>query len=162
MHFQSGEPTGFETATSQLPDGSLVLAVDGELDLDTAGEFKAKLEDAIRFGSSRVIVDLTGCDFVDSSGLKALLQADIQLNGTGPLTLIVPHANVLEVFEITHLDDHFVIHPTLEAALNQRVVMGAVKNKKLKRAKMAQRRAMKKRGARSSGRTPVESKSVSP
>ncbi len=117
MGVQSGEPAGFETTTRQLLDGSVVLVVDGEIDLDTAAEFKAKLADAIRFGRSRVIIDLTGCDFVDSTGLNALVHADIHVNGTGPLTLIVPQANVLRAFEITHLDDHFVIHPTLAAAL---------------------------------------------
>ena len=106
------------TTTRKLGDGSVVMAVDGEIDLDTVVQFKEKLDDVIRFGNSRVIIDLTGCDFLDSTGLNALVHADIHLNGTGPLTLIVPHANILKVLEITHLDDHFVIHPTLAAALN--------------------------------------------
>ena len=50
--------------------------------------------------------------------MNALVHADVHLNGPGPLTLVVPHGNVLKAFEITHLDDHFVIHPTLAAAIN--------------------------------------------
>ena len=61
----------------------MVLVVDGEIDLDTAAEFKAKLDDAIRLGSSRVIIDLTGCDFVDSTGLNALVHADIHSTARG-------------------------------------------------------------------------------
>src|SRR5882757_7724528 len=104
MGIRNGHSAGFETTMRQLRDGSVVLTVDGEIDPDTAAQFKAKLDDAIRFGSSRVIIDLTGCYFVDSTGLKALVHADIHLNGPGPLTLIVPQANVLRAFEITHLD----------------------------------------------------------
>lgn len=112
------EPARFETTTTRLRDGSVLLKVDGEIDVDTAASFKEKLDDAIAFRDSRVIIDLTECGFIDSTGLNALVHSDLHLNGSGPLILITPHANVLKVFEITHLDDHFVILPTLAEALN--------------------------------------------
>ena len=117
MGAQSGEPAGFETTTTRLRDGSVVLKVVGEIDLDTAAQFKAGLDEAISRRDSRVIIDLTGCGFVDSTGLNVLVHADVHLNGSGPLILIVPQANILKVFEITHLDDQFVILPTLAQAL---------------------------------------------
>ncbi len=78
-------------------------------------------------------------------------------NGSAPLTLIVPHANILKALEITRLEDQIVIRPTLAGpALEARVVMGAVKNKKLKRAKMAERRALRKRAPKSTPRQPAK------
>ena len=65
MGIESSEPAGFEATTTQLRDGSVVLTVDGEIDIATAAQFEAKLDDAIRFGNSRVIIDLTRCDYVD-------------------------------------------------------------------------------------------------
>ncbi len=119
MGVNPGGPTGFDTTAERLGDGTIVLSVDGELDLDTASRFKAKLELAVGQGPSPVIVDLTGCDFVDSTGLRVLVQAGDPPDRSGPLTLIVPHANILKALEIARLEDKFVIRPTLAAALER-------------------------------------------
>jgi anti-sigma B factor antagonist len=118
MRTHTRESTRFVSGTTRLRDGTVVLSVVGEIDLDSGPSFDAKLADAIGDGSSRVIIDLSGCDFLDSTGLSALVHADLHLNGKWPLILIVPPGNVLRVLEITRLDDHFVIHRTLAAALD--------------------------------------------
>ncbi len=55
--------------------GSAVLArVSGELDLDTARDFRARIDaDLERFGSRDLLLDFSGVEFVDSSGLGAVL-----------------------------------------------------------------------------------------
>ena len=64
------------------------------------------------------MLDLTGVEFIDSTGLSVLL------NGTAPrdprrgrLAIVCTNPTVLRLFEITRLDTTFDIHATLEDAL---------------------------------------------
>jgi anti-sigma B factor antagonist len=109
---------GIEAKTDFLEDGTIVLSIEGELDLATAPAFEAELLAAVGQGGPRVIVDLTKCEFLDSTTLTALIRANKQLDGSGPLALVVPHSHTLRVFEITHLEQTFTIHPSREAAIN--------------------------------------------
>ena len=66
-----------------------------------------------------MIVDLSGCSFFDSTGLKALLATRRHLNRSNRhLSLVVSNPNVLKVFEITGFDNLFEMHPSLGAATN--------------------------------------------
>ena len=62
MRFNPAEPTGFVTTTKHLRDGTVVLSVDGDIDLDTAEAFEMSLTNAIGHGTSPVIVDLPSVD----------------------------------------------------------------------------------------------------
>ena len=95
MRINPAEPTGFGTTTERLRDGTVVLSVNGDIDLDTAEAFEMSLTNAIGYGTSPVIVDLSECAFIDSSGLRLLISAGRILNGSGPLTLIVANTNIL-------------------------------------------------------------------
>ena len=61
-------------ATEQLGDGTPVVSVMGELDLATVPAFERTLLDVTEAGTGEVIVDLTGCSFLDP-GLRALVAA---------------------------------------------------------------------------------------
>ena len=54
-------------------DGVHVIAMRGELDLATAPRLAVRIDSARRAGSRRLLVDLTTCEFCDSSGLRALI-----------------------------------------------------------------------------------------
>ncbi len=54
--------------------GHVILRLNGELDLDSADEFRRRAEDALeRHGSRRLIVNMRKVSFIDSSGLGAIL-----------------------------------------------------------------------------------------
>jgi|SRR5689334_22367332 anti-anti-sigma factor len=77
-----------EALTIQLVEGSPpVLHVQGELDLATADQLRAALEDAVSAHAS-VVLDLAGVTFVDVVGLRAILEVADTLNGHGPLQLV--------------------------------------------------------------------------
>jgi anti-sigma B factor antagonist len=107
---------GFEITIEALNDGSQVLSVEGELDLGTAAELKRHLLAAISSRPPAVIVDLTRCCFIDSSGLNVLVKGNKHLDGAAPLKLVIPNPDILTVFEITALDAVFAIHSTRAAA----------------------------------------------
>ncbi len=77
------------------------LHIEGQVDAATVEAFEARLTEAI--GSGPVILDMTGVDFIDSSGLRVLLTAS-RLVGPGRRLPIVPSEQVRRIFDVTGLD----------------------------------------------------------
>ena len=109
----------FVAATEQLECGTPVVSVLGDVDLASAPSFEQKLLHVAERRTGRVIVDLTGCSFFDSTGLKALLATRLHLNRSNrQLTLVVSNPSMLKIFEVTGFDTLFEMHPSLaDAAL---------------------------------------------
>ena len=84
-----------------------VLAVSGELDPHTAPVLAGHLGEAGKQGSGRVILDLSGVSFVDSSGLRVLIEAQQNL-GEADREFAVrnPSEAVTRLLKITGLDEH--------------------------------------------------------
>lgn len=95
----------------------VVVEVNGELDLATAPTLRDHLLAVLNRQGARVILDLTGVDFMDSTGLLVLVSTErrARLLGGG-LRLAAPGSNVLKVLRVTSLDRHFAIFPDAEAA----------------------------------------------
>ena len=95
-----------------------IVRVAGELDLGTAPKLADRLEAPTATGK-RVVLDLTPCGFIDSSGLRTLLSARSAADTAGgSLALVIADPNILRVFEVASLDQVLEIHPTVDAALN--------------------------------------------
>jgi anti-anti-sigma factor len=67
-------PTPFEATTEELDGPVHQISVVGELDLDTAPILEARLREAQHAGVS-VLLNLSDCEFIDSSGLALIVQA---------------------------------------------------------------------------------------
>jgi anti-anti-sigma factor len=93
-----------------------VISVQGELDLATAPRLKWPLVDAIDAGRRRLIVDLAGVTFMDSTALGVLIGIRRTLKLGGRLAIVCTNADVLKIFEISGLDAAFPIFPTLDEA----------------------------------------------
>ncbi len=95
-----------------------VVDVRGEIHVSTASEFSRRLGGALERGRRLVVLDLTGVEFIDSTGMGVLLGGlrDVSRRG-GRLVLALANPTVLRLFEITRLDDTFDIVPTREEAL---------------------------------------------
>jgi anti-sigma B factor antagonist len=81
-------------STDETPDGP-VLQVKGEVDVYTSPQLRDELYRLIDGGATRVALDLSGMDFIDSSGLGVLVGAlkrvreqagDLELRGVQPAT----------------------------------------------------------------------------
>jgi len=81
-------------------------------------EIESKISDAANDGVERLILDLSGIDYLDSAGLGVLmiLYGNMKIRG-GQLRLVAPGAKVLDVLKLTHTDSILPIDPNLEAAL---------------------------------------------
>lgn len=93
---------------------SLVLRLSGELDIDAAPGIELAISDAGRFGSSRIVIDLSGLVFADSTVLHLLLSAArrYELRVVGPL-----RPAVQRLLDVTGTTPLFPVHPDLADAL---------------------------------------------
>lgn len=108
----------FNIESSTTDTGIVVIAVAGELDLYTAPRLKENLVGAIEAGELRIVIDMSGVHFIDSSALGVLIGGVKRLKpNDGKLVLVSIDENVNWIFQITGLTSVFNIHDTLEEAL---------------------------------------------
>lgn len=93
------------------------ISLKGEVDVYTSPSFKERLVKTIDEGCSRIVVDLEGVDFIDSSGLGVLVSGlrRVKENG-GSIRLICTREPILKVFRITGLDRVFPIFGSIDEA----------------------------------------------
>lgn len=92
--------------------GQLVVAAEGQVDLATAPELAAALTQSQQNYPREVVVDLTAVDFLDSVGVRVLVEAarqaadlDVQLSVRGA------SGWVARVLEITGVDEFLRVAP---------------------------------------------------
>jgi anti-sigma B factor antagonist len=97
--------------------GAKVVTVVGEIDVYTAPRLREKLSELVEAGHYRIVVDLEGVDFLDSTGLGVLVGGLKRVRAhEGSLTLVCTNERLLKIFRITGLAKVFEIFPTPAAA----------------------------------------------
>jgi anti-sigma B factor antagonist len=100
----------FRIGDRRLQDGTPVVAVAGEIDLFTAPELKHHVERALDRDPDRLVVDLTGTTFIDSSSLGVLIGAHRRLaRSGGALVVVAAERSVVKTLKITGLDQLFTV-----------------------------------------------------
>jgi anti-anti-sigma factor len=113
----------FKCEGKWVGDRSVVVTVEGELDLATSDYLRDMLSDFHAKGvTDHLVIDLTHCRFVDSAGLGVLVAA--QRMAKAPLNVVATNKQVVEALELTSLDLMFLIHETREAALDSLRIVG--------------------------------------
>ena len=98
--------------------------VSGELDYATAPELRDVFDQVISSGARSVLVDLSDCRFIDSTGLSVLVHArsrimgDANDSGAGRLEICCPDPQIRRLLEITGIDKAFGVHDSREEALS--------------------------------------------
>jgi anti-sigma B factor antagonist len=107
------------TLEFQAGDGRPLRAiVSGEIDFASAPSMQARIIGACeQRHARRLILDLTGVHFMDSSGLRVLLHLQRELAGDeGGLVLFGPTEEVRKLLTLTGLDQHLTVSDSLEQA----------------------------------------------
>lgn len=102
-------------------DGSVtVVTVTGDLVIgDAESTFKKTVTRLLEEGHTRLLVDLSGVGFLDSSGLGALVRALTQSQKEGGQTkLLGAGPQIRKLLQMTKLDSVFEIHDDMEAAVS--------------------------------------------
>ncbi|HEY7484684.1 MAG TPA: STAS domain-containing protein [Streptosporangiaceae bacterium] len=104
-------------AVSQLAGYAVVTAI-GSIDATTRALLDERLDQALQLTRLAVIVDLTGVDFCDSTGLNTFVQALRKATARGTIMVTAGLRKRAEyVFAVTRLEEAFYSQPDLDAAL---------------------------------------------
>jgi len=107
-----------EVETRPAANGVTVLAPTGRLDVAGAPALRDAIGDAVKNGPPKVVIDMEGVSFVDSTGLGSVIAALKQIRSSqGELRLAAPNQQVRVVLELTTLDRVFPYYATVEEAL---------------------------------------------
>ena len=100
-----------------MEDSACVLELSGELDVATTPSIGPALAAILDQGISNVVVDLTGCDFVDSSGLHELVRLSRRCESAGGgAILVAPQPWLVRTIKIAALDDVLDTAPSVDEA----------------------------------------------
>jgi anti-sigma B factor antagonist len=98
--------------------GALVYRLRGSLDIATSPSARAALVEAASKGRQDIIIDLTGLEFLDSTGLGALIGAHRRaLERGAEIRLAVGEGQIARLLNITGLVRILAVYPTLDDAL---------------------------------------------
>jgi anti-anti-sigma factor len=118
----------FKISTSPIDRDGLLISVEGELDLSTADQVERSAEQAIA-ARCPLLLDLSGCSFIDSTGLRLVLKTHEALTKAGgpdaPMA-VVASSEIRKFFSITAIDQSVHVFTTRDEALaSLRTRMGA-------------------------------------
>jgi anti-sigma B factor antagonist len=101
-----------ELKVTSRPQGEcIVMSVQGEIDLYTVPRLQRALAEALATGERvRLVVDMSGVDFCDSTGVNVLLAAHRQAREAGgDLELASPRPAVRKILQVTGLETVFTV-----------------------------------------------------
>jgi anti-sigma B factor antagonist len=97
---------------------STVVQVTGEVDAATAPQLRKRLRELTDAGEHRLVVDLESVEFMDSTGLGALISTLKRVReNDGYLRLVCSRRPILKIMSITGLDSVISVYDTLAEAL---------------------------------------------
>lgn len=101
---------------SAVARGFAVVKLSGRLGSETAGEFDDAWAVLLERGIHAVALDMSGVEFVGSSGLRSILAFAKSLSARGGLALFGMRPSVAKVFQYSGFDRILPIRPTLGEA----------------------------------------------
>ncbi len=97
----------------------IVAVQEARIDAAVALEFKDAMRSQTDGGPQVVVLDLSKVEFIDSSGLGAIVAAMKNMGKDRKLALAGLTPTVDRVFKLTRMDTVFNVFPTLESALTE-------------------------------------------
>lgn len=95
----------------------IVKPADKRIDASVATDFKGKMIDWINAGNKRIVLNLSDVDFIDSSGLGAIVSSLKAIGNEGDLVICGVKDTVMTLFSLTRMNRVFQMFATEEEAL---------------------------------------------
>jgi anti-anti-sigma factor len=106
-----------QVGSERVDDGTCVVTVTGDVDLASAAKLERVLDGVLADATSALVIDLSQCSFIDSSGVRILLRTHKRANGTMRALSLIPSERISTVLEITGLSRIYETHPSRTDAL---------------------------------------------
>lgn len=107
-----------DISIKSIDDKTIVMILDGDIDIYTSSDLKDMLIDQIDLGIKNIIVDLELVSYIDSSGIGVFISTLAALKKLGgAMCIIRPSESVKKVFELTKLTSFFKLCKDEETAL---------------------------------------------
>lgn len=103
-----------ELVAQDIKDARVLRVEASRIDAAVAIQFKDRFRDLVQGVDGRIVLDLSQVDFLDSSGLGAVVAAMKLLGGGRRLELAGLTPTVHKVFRLTRMEQVFIIHDQLE------------------------------------------------
>lgn len=91
----------------------LYVYLDGELTFFNSTETKEKIKEQIRGDEEQLILEVSGLEMIDSSGVGVIISLLKKLDGK-ELIVVAPQPKIARVFEITRIDQIVPILPSMD------------------------------------------------
>ena len=92
------------TITKTQEDTKLTVAIEGELNTNTAPELEKEFETCLD-GVTSLVIDAQKMDYISSAGLRALFGAAEVMQENGEMCVINSNDEVKNIFEVTGFVD---------------------------------------------------------
>ncbi len=115
-------PRRFEVTTKTIETGIQQISVRGELDLGTAPRLEEQLAAARSGEGISVVIDLSECEFIDSSGVSLIVRCwrDLETKeGDERLVLCCPKNQVKRLLKITGVEGSISVHDKIDEAVRE-------------------------------------------
>ncbi len=99
--------------------GCLVFYFTGQLDAYSEKQFNSYVSDVLKANPLSVVIDLTKIDFIDSSGLGAMVQTAKQCKKSKRSFLVVGNPRVVQTIKLVRLEEFLHLVSDLKTALTQ-------------------------------------------
>ena len=104
--------------TQRVEGDVTVFVPEGRIDTQAATDMDQALQAALAGGSHKIVVDMSGVDYISSAGLRTLAAVQVRSKAEGgDMKLAALNARVTRVFNIVGFDLLMSIHETAEAAI---------------------------------------------
>jgi anti-sigma B factor antagonist len=104
------------TSCELQEDGFVIMNVAGDVDVFAAAAFKEELFRCLDMDGRRLIIDMSGSGFIDSTGLGVLVAGAKYARG-GTMAIVCDGASLGRIFAIVGLDKVFSVYADRGAAL---------------------------------------------
>lgn len=104
--------------SAELEDGIRTFTVRGELDMGTVPDLELELDPALADLGASIVLDLSECEFIDSTGIALIVRAWQRLRqGGGRLVLCSRNLQVRRLLKITGVESSIPVHELRDEAL---------------------------------------------
>jgi anti-sigma B factor antagonist len=110
----------FQIASERDSDGVFIVHVSGELDISHEEELRTELSRGVAESNGGIVVDLMDCEFIDSSGVRALLlgrEAQREDGNEGRLVIASGSTQIVRILSVMGVDEAIPVRPTVEEAI---------------------------------------------